>query len=198
MSDYKVTVPEGVSGDWKVVHDSMDATGSMMSFLKGRGRGVPEGKYTRLLHGGEVVMSDTPDEYSDHYEPIYQAKGHCLVNGLGIGMVLQAMARKPEVTKVTVIELSPDVIKLVAPHYLTMFPEKVEIIEADAFAYTPPKGIRYGCVWHDVWSTMCEDHLPEMHKLHRKYGRRTDWQGSWGRTLIELRKRQTADAFWRR
>ena len=198
LRPYAVTVPEGTSGNWKVERFSVSSDQSKMSFVNGHGRGVRQGSYTSLSYKGGVVMSDTPDEYFDHRSAISRAQGHCLVNGLGLGLVLQEMAKKPEVTKVTVIEISPDVIKLVGDHYMTMFPSKIEIIQADAFEYQPPKGVRYGCVWHDVWENMCEDNLPEMHKLHRKYGRRTDWQGSWGRALIELRKEQTKDAFWRK
>jgi len=195
--DYKVDVPEGKVGAYRIERFTVDKHGSQMSFITGKGRGVSEGTYTRLMRGEDVVMSDTYDEVRDHHEAIWKAKGHCLVNGLGIGMVLQAMANKPEVTMVTAIEISPEVIELVGPHYLKRFPDKVEIIQANAFEYQPPKNIRYGAVWHDIWGDMCEDNLPEMHKLHRKYGRRADWQGSWSRIRIELEKRRTADAWWR-
>lgn len=61
----------------------------------------------------------------------------------------------------------------------------MQIINADAFAYKPPKSKRYGAVWHDIWANICADNLPEMHKLHRKYGRIADWQGSWCRWQCE-------------
>lgn len=187
---WKVDVPEGESGDYKVERFTVNQDDSVMSFLTGKGRGVPSGTYTRLKGPGcwfGPVMSDTPDEYRDHFEAIYRATGHVLLNGLGIGCVLQCCAekRKPRVTKITVIEKSEDVIALVGPHYEEKYGDRIEIIHADAFEYKPPKGVRYGMVWHDIWNDMCEDNLPQMHKLHRKYGRRTDWQGSWGRTRIE-------------
>lgn len=197
---WKVDVPEGRSGPWVVERFTVSDTDSQWSFITGRGRGVPAGDYTKLKRDGsfDVTMSDTPDEYSDHREAIRMASGHVLLNGLGLGCVLQCMAEKPEVTKITVIERSEDVIALVAPHYQAKYGDKIEIIQADALEYKPPKGVRYGVVWHDIWDNMCEDNLPQMHTLHRKYGRRADWQGSWGRSLIEYRKRQTKDAFWRR
>ena len=188
MESYKVSVPEGESGLWKVEQFTVskeDASFERMRSLFRGGRYVPEGTYTRLTRGGRVIMSDTPDEIRDHSYIIRNAKGHVLINGLGIGMVLQACLEKPRVTKVTVIEKSPDVIDLVAPHYRERYGDKVEIIQADAFEWKPPKDVRYGAVWHDIWDNICGDNLPEMHKLHRKYGRRTDWQGSWGRELCE-------------
>ena len=91
-------------------------------------------------------------------------------------MVLKNILLKPEVTDVTVVEISQELIDIVAPHYPD---ERVTFVCASAFDYKPPKGKRYQMVWHDIWDYICADNLPEMTKLHRKYGRRTDWQGSW-------------------
>ena len=66
----------------------------------------------------------------------------------------------------------------------------LEIIEADAYLYQPPKGIRYSVVWHDIWPDLCEDNLKEMGTLHRRYGKRCDWQGSWGKELLRHHRRR--------
>jgi spermidine synthase len=126
-------------------------------------------------------MSDTDAELRDLSAIAYSATGHVLLNGLGLGVVLQACLAKSEVTKVTVIEVDADVIELVARHYED---PRVKIIHADALTYRPPKGTRYGAVWHDIWDGSCSDNLEQMKLLHRRYGRLTDWQGSWGRHLI--------------
>lgn len=191
--DWKVDVPEGTSGQMSVVRFDVSEDESRMSFLTGRGRGTPAGSYTKLVRQGSwgVVMSDTPDERRDHLEIMWAAKGRVLLNGLGLGCVLQCCARSEKVEKVTVVEKNEDVIKLVWPHYCERFGDKIEVVHADAFEYKPPRGVRYGAVWHDIWDDMCEDNLPQMHKLHRKYGRRTDWQGSWGREFIERRRRSS-------
>ena len=60
-----------------------------------------------------------------------------------------------------------------------------EFHQADALEYKPPRGEQYDVVWHDIWPNICTDNLPEMHKLHRKYGRRCNWQGSWCRAEHE-------------
>jgi hypothetical protein len=176
----KVDVPEGKKGNWTVERFTLDRS-PIYDALKGRS--IAPGTYTRLMRGGSVVMSDTPAEQRDHIGFAIKARGHVLINGLGIGMCLGAALKKPEVTKATVVEIDPDVIELVGPHY--MKDPRVEIINASAFDYEPPKGVRYGAVWHDIWDDICTDNLPEMHKLHRKYGRRADWQGSWGREIAE-------------
>jgi spermidine synthase len=180
----KVTLPEAKSGPWSIERFKVDKP-DLHSMI--RGRGVPVGEcYTRLMRGNTLVMSDTPAEMRDHYMAVRMAQGSCLINGLGIGMVLKAILKKPEVTDVTVVELSQDLIDIVAPHYQD---ERVTIICDDALEYKPPKGKQYGMVWHDIWDYICADNLKDMHKLHRKYGRRTDWQGSWCRSVCERHRR---------
>ena len=194
---YQVDVPEGQIGDWWIEKHTVTkeeaALGAMRAAF-GSGRCVPEGTYTGLKRkggfgGSTLVMSDSPDEIRDHWEPIHKATGHCLVNGLGLGVVLNAMLMKDEVEHVTVIELSTDVIQLVEPHWREKWGDRFTVINADAFEHKPPKGERYNVVWHDIWDTICADNLPDMHKLHRKYGRRADWQGSWCRCLCERQNR---------
>jgi spermidine synthase len=121
-------------------------------------------------------MSDTNAEMRDHMQFVCQASGRVLINGLGLGMVLGAVLAKDSVTHVTVVELSQDVIDLVAAHYAC---DRLEVVCCSAFDYKPPKGLRYNAVWHDIWDDLCGDNLPEMTKLKRKYGSKTDWQGCW-------------------
>lgn len=188
---YQVDVPEGQLGDWAIskftITEEIEKWERLRAAMSYSGRYARVGTYTRLTYCGAVIMSDTPDEIKDHFE-LFQGKGHILLNGLGLGVALNWMAQKEDVTKVTVIELSQDVINLVADHYYAKFGDKIEIIHADALTWEPPKNYRYGFVWHDIWPTICSDNLPEMHKLHRKYGRRCDNQASWARYLCERQK----------
>jgi hypothetical protein len=175
-----VAIPEGQRGPWtirKIYVSEEDARGTAMrAALKGRGY-APPGSYTQLHHERRgIVMSDTPDEKRDHLSAVLNAKGHVLINGLGIGMVLSAVLKRPAVDRVTVIEIDPDVAALVGPAYTDA---RVQVIVANAFNYRLPKGIRYGAVWHDIWDHICGDNLAEMTRLKRKYGRTADWQGCW-------------------
>lgn len=175
-----VSIPEGQRGSWTVKRFSVseeDARRTIMrAAMKGRGY-VPPGSYTKLCHEHRgIVMSDTPDERLDHLDVVMRAKGHVLINGLGLGMVLNAILKRPDVTEVTVVEIDPDVVALVSPAYSDA---RVHIITANAFDYRPPKDFRYGAVWHDIWDNICGDNLPEMTRLKRKYGRKTGWQGCW-------------------
>ncbi len=187
MSLQQVEIPEGSAGAWvvqrfEISEDDIRFENMRMAF-KGMGhRALRAGTYTRLMRGRTVVMSDTPGEMRDHWAPIRYATGSVLLNGLGIGMVLRNVLAKDCVTDVTVIELSADVISLVGPHYDD---PRVTIIQADAMTWKPPKGKKYDVVWHDIWDDICTDNLPDMHKLHRRYGRIAGWQGSWCRAECE-------------
>lgn len=172
----KVDLPEIKNGLWRVEKFTVDRP-DFHSMV--RGRGVPVGEtFTKLMRGGTLVMSDTPAEMRDHSGAVREAKGSCLLNGLGIGMVLKNVLLKPEVIDVTVVEISQELIDLISPFYSD---PRVTYVCCNAFDYKPPKGKRYQMVWHDIWDSICADNLPEMEKLHRKYARRTDWQSSWAR-----------------
>ena len=176
----KVDLPDMSNG--KVVIDHFTINDDDDFYGKIHGRYCPGGTYCRLRIDGHLVMSDTPDEMRDHSEAIRRATGSCLINGLGIGMVLKNILLKEEVTDVTVVDINQDLIDLVGPYYND---SRVRIVCCDAFDYKPEKGRRYGMVWHDIWKDICSDNLDDMKRLHRKYGRYCEWQGSWCRYQCE-------------
>lgn len=180
-----VDVPEGQFGHWKIERFEISQSEVEFEMLRaainpGRGYRVPEvGTYTKLTRGGALIMSDTPAEKSDHYEMVRRASGDVLIFGLGIGMVLNACLLKPEVTHATVIEIDPDVIRLVGPHYVKKFPDRVSIVLKDANEYKPVNGQRWNAVWIDIWESICGDNLKQMAKLKSRFKRRSDWVGCW-------------------
>jgi hypothetical protein len=189
---YQVNIPEGQSGSWRIerfaVSEEESRLDALCGIVSGFGRYVPPGTYTRLMRGNTIIMTDTPDEIRDCLEPIRVARERVLVNGLGLGVVVYAMLRNPRVEHVTVVEISPDVIALVGQWFLREFGGRLTIIEADALTWKPPAGVRYTVAWHDIWDDICADNLEEMKLLHRRYGRRVDWQGSWCRYLCERQR----------
>jgi hypothetical protein len=180
---YRSQVPESQRGDWRVERFEVPKDGGF-AFTYGA-RAPRPGIYTRLVYGSRwphTVMSDTPAELRDLLPLKCAARGLVLINGLGLGIAADLCQRLDTVAHVTVIERSLDVIALVAP---TLANPKLTIIHADAFTWVPPRGTRYDAVWHDIWPSLCADHLPEMSRLHRRYGRRAAWQGSWCRAEME-------------
>ena len=187
---YKVDVPEGVSGEWKVskfIVQENDIRGISYAL---QGRPVPAGTYTRLMKEGafDPMMSDTPAEIRDHLDFIYQATGKCLLNGLGLGVVLKAILAKPEVTHIDIVEIEQDVINLVWPTYKDG--DKVTLHHADACTIEWPKRTTWDCAWHDIWTSICTDNLPEITKLKRKYARRVTYQAAWVEDLLRRQGRQ--------
>jgi len=196
----KVDVPIGRSGDWEVsrfrVTKKEADFHNLRESIHGGRRTIKEGVYTKLTCSGKIIMSDTPAELEDHWAPARRANddrgffdpripNNILINGLGLGVVAQACLDEPIVSHVTVVEKSSDVIFLVGKHYEKKYGDRLTIVLADALKWKPPKGHRYRVVWHDIWDDICADNIPEMHKLHRKYGRRCYWQGSWCRWMCE-------------
>ena len=192
----EINVPDGKLGDWEIdtftisEHQAKEYNFGVIMYGTPEAR-IKEGTYKRLIHKEiGTVMSNTPMEVRDHRKFFHKAEelgGDILINGLGLGMSLTKILEYPNVNSVTVIEMSEEVIKMVAPHFKD---DRVVVIQHDALTYMPPKGKRFSCVWHDIWPSKDSDNLPEMGTLHRKYGRRCDWQGSWGREWIkrDLRK----------
>lgn len=187
----EVKVPNGQCGKWRVEDfevrkQDVELENMRLMFTPGMGRRtIKPGKYKRLMRGEQVVMSNTPAEVNDHNYFIRMAKGDILINGLGLGVVLQCLLEKESVKSITIIEKYKEVINLVGPTFQN--DPRVKIIHADALEYNPPKGVTYDYVWHDIWDNICADNLEEMKKLHKKYGRKTkEYQGSWCRDLCEM------------
>lgn len=204
MVDFtKSTVPEGSSGNWAVVkfavsrHDADFA--NLRASIHGRSyEQIKAGEYTRLIRKTPdstwetLVMSDTPMEQATSRWFVRSAEGHVLINGLGLGLVAIAVATKPDVRSVLIVELAQDVIDLVAPTILAASP-KITIVQGDAFTFKPPLpvwnggpyGGKFDWGWHDIWDNICGDNLEQMKKLHRRYGRWVKHQMSWGRDILE-------------
>lgn len=188
----EIKVPDGESGDWAIssfeITDQEAKIFNIRAMLKPGCRVVHPGKYKQLTRNGAIIMSNTPAEISDLVTFIYKAKrgGDILINGLGLGVALSAVLESPDIKTVTVVEKSPDVINLVASSFA--HDHRVTIINADAFDWQSPKAAFYAAAWHDIWDDICGDNLPEMAKLHRKYARKAEWQGSWCKDLCKRLK----------
>lgn len=209
---WQANIPEGQAGAWRVERYTVspdDARFDMlMSAVKGYRRGVSPGTYTRLVRGDTLVMSDTPDERRDHHEAVRRATGECLVFGLGLGLVVEAMLVRPEVTGVTVVELAPEVIALVAPTLQERWGSRLAIVEGDARTYRLPRaagcGPHYGVVWADIWDHICAENLPDMAALRRYWRPRAVWADCWARgpcqraARAEVRDQRRYSAIWAR
>jgi hypothetical protein len=187
---YKVDVPPGERGLVKVEKFTIGEESHLFSGVSMReficGRGIDPGTYTRLLRNGSLWMSDTPAEIRDMRNCIYQIEkrgGRVLINGLGLGVVVKAALAVKAVTSVDVVEIDRDVAEFIGEHYAK--DNRFHLHVADALTWKAPVGTRWSVVWHDIWADICADNEPDMIKLSRRYGRRSDWQCCWGRHLMK-------------
>ncbi len=196
----KTKIPEATIGDWRIerfrVSKKQAAYFNMRCMIAMNGIGahrtVSPGTYTRLMRKGSdyPIMSDTPAELRDHELPVEMAGGRCLINGLGLGIVVEACLRKDIVEDVTVIEKSGEVCDLVAQYlYSKWGSNRLVIRYDDAMTYQPPRGIRYDMVWHDIWDEIDPENLEQMRTLHKRYQHRAKWQGSWSQSECRRVKR---------
>ena len=207
---YQVDIPAGQHGRArveKVVVSEIDAKWNNLRSLfasggANAGRGATVGQHTEFYVGHRLWMSDTRAEIIDHM-PLFRAvRPGCtvLLHGLGLGMALNGCLLEGA-SKVTVVERDPDVIALTGSYWREKWgADRVEIIEADALAWNPPNGSHWDVVWHDIWPSICTDNLEEMGVLHRRFARRSGWQGSWCRREVQRIKRREdrEDRIWGR
>lgn len=201
FDEMTVTVPESFCGDTAIRRFTVQAANTFRTFSNSygaRGRGLNPGDvYTGLYRRGELWMSDTPDEKRDHADALYYAgqlrAARVLINGLGLGMVLGGLLAMDHVAHIDVVEIDAEVISLVAGHYqdaATAAGKTVTVHQGDACSIAWPPGTRWDIAWHDIWPDLCTTNLEQMATLHRRYGRRVRWQGSWGKELLLHHRRR--------
>lgn len=208
---YPVRVPPGRVGAWSVSYRSLDQAEVENLNLQHRidcadeGLGIrPElfyvapGTYAVLEREdargqAEVFMSNTPMEARTNRKFIDAAEGRVLVTGLGIGMVIDALLKKPEVQQIDIVEKFQDVVDLVGPLYKDE--PRVKIICADALTWRPEKGVVYDYVWHDIWPTIGAENYPEMVAMRHAYKPYASWQGCWAEDICRRQYRHGGGPF---
>lgn len=191
-----VTVPEGELDGLVVERFEMKAYDleNMRQALH-YGRGTAPGMYTRLIEPGTKTfwMSDTDAEKRDHVPAVsrinFLKAKRVVINGLGLGMVLQAALSYEHVEHVDVVEKDQRVIKLVGPHYLE--DPRVTIHHADAYeqATSWPRGTRWDVGWSDIWEEISPANQPDMTRLQKYYSRRCQWHRCWAAPEVARLKR---------
>jgi hypothetical protein len=164
-------IPEGRVGDFSVKHMHHDA-GSLLQTTSTRtlfygghdGHTVSYDHPTRwheLLEGKGRWTSDLPIEQFQQRASIVGFRGRVLVGGLGLGVVVRMLAANKNVTRIDVVEKSPEVIKLVGDHVAQDDP-RIGIHEGDLaqFLWDTGKGAQWRAqkqpYWHyaffDIWT----------------------------------------------
>lgn len=191
-------VPAGGQGDVKIEHLEITDGGGIHATL--RGNGTANGTYAILKILDDVVMSDTDLERRSNLAAVAYATGDVLIGGLGLGMIVCPMLRKPSVNSITVIELNPNVIALVEPAIrrwgqTTLGRERtrvLSIVQGDVFTWKPAKGRKFDTIYFDVWPNISEDNLDGIARLHvraKSWKRPGGWMNSWQADNLRSRRR---------
>lgn len=138
-------------------------------------------RHARLLIGGHLVMAATPMEARTNREFVSRARGRVLIGGLGLGMVVHPILRKPEVEHVTIVEIDSDVVALVGPSVEAA--GRVRIVQADVREWRPARGVKFDTIYYDIWPAFCADNLKEMStlkRLARSYRAKGSYLACWG------------------
>jgi spermidine synthase len=209
-------LPEGKQGVAVIDHFAMNKMDVLASLNTHYEDFVPEGTYARLRVNGELMMTDSPMEKRTNLEIVEKARGRVLIAGLGIGMILRTIMRKPEVTHITVLEKYQDVVDLVLPQFasssllvsgyernghnhIQIAGAKLEVIVADVFQWEPTDTTKYNTIYFDIWPNSLVDFLPEMDALYKRYRpllAKGGWMDSW--TYKQLKQKQAEDIKFRK
>ena len=124
--------------------------------------------FPAVLEDGNEWMTLTPVDLDTCKEAIEAAHGRVVTFGLGLGYYAYMCSEKPDVESITVVEKSPEVIRLFRQHILPQFahPEKVVIVNEDAFLYAErimPKE-KFDLAFVDTWRD-ASDGLPMYEKM---------------------------------
>lgn len=145
---------------------------------------IKAGTYLRLkqLSTGYVVMSNTPMELNSNRIAYEKANGSVFIAGLGMGMILEAMLSKPEVTKIRIVEVDKAIINYVG----SFFKEdpRIEIIHGDISEYEPSEDEHYDYVWIDIWDDINERNIEQIADLNERFKDHCTLMNLWSMDLL--------------
>jgi hypothetical protein len=137
-----------VDGKMKLLMDTYDFSKIVIKeSQKNNVKVIKDVNHWRLIGDVQFMQLHTKSnvEIKELYSSYDLAYGDVLITGLGFGILALWVANKPEVTSVTVIENSQDVVDIFLEN--NPIPDNVTIIVADANAYTTTT--HYDCLLLD-------------------------------------------------
>jgi hypothetical protein len=187
QSKYTVDIPEGVSGDYSIIHchnlNYEDWPGIFPNYVLAKKEFPEIEKYTLLVKQGYSYpfMQDSYAEFEEHQWLWDNASGDVLIGGLGIGMVNEALILKDEVTSVTILEKEQDVIDLVWEHCAK--DDRFTLIHTDAETWEIPEGSNWDTIFLDCWTfdntTHHSNWKTHMDSKYSPYTNKLGYYGFW-------------------
>jgi len=146
-----IKIPEIKKGRWELKREKYPAYRGVIAadmIMSDGFREIPplgffteEFEFPAVLEDGNEWMTLTPVDLDTSDEAIERAHGRVVTFGLGLGYYTYMVSEKENVESVTVVEKSPEVIALFKEYILpqSSHPEKVRIVNEDAFLYAEKK-----------------------------------------------------------
>lgn len=145
-----------------------------------------------LREGKRIWMSLTMMELESQGYQSNLAKGEVVVAGLGMGVLTWNLLKNPKVTRVTVLEKSPDVIKLIGDALPELwFSSHLEVINVDAKEWKAEDrkvDLLIADIWPDLGASEAVDDVIQM--LSNVKARRVAWWGQEFDIVSELMERK--------
>lgn len=111
-------------------------------------------------HAKPFWMSLTPMEVFSLREGIDLAQGRVLCAGLGMGWMTMRILEKPDVTHVTQIEMSPEVVEFSGKPLAKRFPGKIDFVIDDVWEYLSDVDLdQFDSIIFDIWPQYGTAHM---------------------------------------
>jgi spermidine synthase len=180
MSRIAVNIPEGTSGDFEIAHYTNETTDKQWQiYLQSKKESHSNYCVLTTTTCPQPIMQDSEGEYKEHQWLWNNATGDVFIGGLGIGLCNAVLISNPNITSITIIENSQDVIDLVWPHCLK--DDRFNLIHANIETWIPPQDSQWDIMWFDTW---CSDNPLSMQEykdlMINKYSIHCSNIGFWG------------------
>lgn len=172
-TDFKpiLSIPEGTAGKYRIKHLHYPAkhvfhTSTFRTTLIGGQADHPIAfrkavRFHQLSGPTGVWMTDEPVEQAQANRVFHDYRGHVLVGGLGLGYAATRIAERPAVRHVTIVELSTEVIQLVAPFLPRRVQNKITVVPMDLIAYLKERAagryttepVVFDRAFYDIWQS---------------------------------------------
>ena len=154
MTRIEVNIPEGISGDFEIAHYTNETTDNRWQEYLAL-KNESHDSYTVFIKDDDLtpmpIMQDSEAEYNAHQWLWDNATGDVLIGGLGIGLVNEVLIDNDDITSITIVENSQDVIDLVWEHCAK--DDRFTLIQEDLETWDIPTDSSWNIAWLDTWLT---------------------------------------------
>lgn len=161
INRYNKLLNEGENGTYKIVKIKEEA---LSGYLYEEKKNINL-EITKLFNGDNLVMDLTPKEIQGYFEVIKNAKGRVGIVGLGLGYLVQELAKKKEVTEIIVYEISSEVIDLYKKNFKNK--RKIKILLQDAYkAERENFDFFFVDIYNEQLTQKCADDYKKFNEIH--------------------------------